>query len=204
MCYSASVSFTTFFFVVCISIVVWIRNKGTDRAIALILIVVAFMQLIEGVIWLHHECDIIKQYFSASIPIILYIQPLLINAIVAWYAAGSSSGYGIIAVLFLIFLPFQLFRAYQDFGRCVTTNTNGQLDWTPLLGNMDPIHILPRLIYDGAMIFPFLTFKNHVFGLSYIGLSIVLKVIFEGKFTQTWPSLWCHFVNGLAVLALLQ
>lgn len=203
MCYSAPVSFGTFIFVAVISLVLWFRNRGIDRAIALILVVVAFMQIIEGVLWLNPECDTINQQFSAAIPLILYLQPLLINAIVAWYSAGWSSGYGIIALVFLTFLPVQLYRVQQRFGACVTQNSNGQLDWTPIVGKVDPIGILPGLIYDAAMMFPFLTLRNPLFGLTYITMSMVSRIGFERQYTQTWPSLWCHFVNGLAVLALL-
>lgn len=201
MCYSAEVSFGTFSFVAIIAIFLWSRNRKTDRAIALILLVVILMQLIEGVLWLHPECDTINQHFSAIIPILLYLQPLLINAIVAFYAAGWSSGYATIALLFLGFLPFQLLQTYQRYGKCVV-KTGGQLDWTPLIGKVDPIGILPGFMYDVAMLFPFLTLKNPVFGISYAVLSIISRIGFEGNYTQTWPSLWCHFVNGLAILAL--
>lgn len=203
MCYSAPVSFGTFLFVAVISLVLWFRNRGIDRAIALILLVVALMQLIEGVLWLHPECDTINQQFSAAIPVLLYLQPLLINAIVAWYAAGWGAGYAIIALGFLVFLPVQLYRIGQRFGACVSRNADGQLDWTPIVGKVDPIGLLPALIYDIAMMFPFLTLRNPLFGLSYITMSVVSRIGFEGRYKQTWPSLWCHFVNGLAVLALI-
>lgn len=202
MCYSAEVSFGTFSFVMIIASFLWFRNSKTDRAISLILIVVVLMQLIEGILWLHPECDTTNKIFSTTIPIILYIQPLLINAIVAFYAAGWSSGYAIIALLFLGFLPFQLFHIYQRYGKCVTTS-NGHLDWSPIIGDVDPIGVLPEFIYNAAMVFPFLTLKNKLFGLSYIASSIVSRFGIGGAYPQTWPSLWCHFVNGLAVLALL-
>ena len=203
MCYSAPVSFGTFIFVAVIALVLWFRNRRIDRAIALILVVVAVMQIIEGVLWLNPDCDTINQQFSAAIPVLLYLQPLLINAIVAWYAAGWGAGYGIIALGFLVFLPIQLYWIGQRFGACVTRNSNGQLDWTPIVGKVDPIGILPGMIYDAAMMYPFLTLQNPLFGLSYLIMSIVSRIGFEGLYTQTWPSLWCHFVNALAVLALL-
>ena len=201
MCYSAEVSFGTFSFVAIIATFLWLRNRSADRAIALIIVVVVLMQLIEGVLWLYPDCDITNKNFSTAIPIILYLQPLLINAIVAFYAAGWSSGYAIIALLFVVFLPFQLLQIYQQYGKCVTRN-NGHIDWTPLIGKVDSIGILPGFIYDAAMLFPFLTLKNSVFGISYTVLSIISRIGFEGNYVQTWPSLWCHFVNGLAIIAL--
>jgi len=77
------------------------------------------MQLVEGILWLHPECDTINQWLSSVIPLVLYLQPLLINAIVAWFAAGWGIGYGAIALVCLGFLPFQLFRISQRFGNCV-------------------------------------------------------------------------------------
>jgi membrane-associated phospholipid phosphatase len=201
MCYNAEVSFGTFSFVAIIATFLWFRNSKTDRAIALILMVVVLMQLVEGMLWLHPECDAVNQHFSAMIPMLLYLQPLLINAIVAFYAAGWSSGHAIIALLFVGFLPFQFLQIYKRFGKCVI-KTNGQLDWTPLIGKVNSIGILPGFLYDVAMLFPFLTLKNQVFGISYAALSMISRTGFEGNYTQTWPSLWCHFVNGLSVLAI--
>jgi hypothetical protein len=205
MCYNAPVSFGTFFFALGICGILWIRNKGLDRPIGLILLVVALMQLVEGGLWLTPDCTKTNQVLSFLIPLILFLQPLLINAIVAWFSAGWGIGYGAIAIGFLCFLPFQLYRIGQQYGACVTQDANGHLDWSSVLGpTTDPIGLLPTLLYDMAMIYPFVTLKNPLFGGLYIGLSLVSRIGFESLFSKTWPSLWCHFVNLLGVFALLQ
>lgn len=204
MCYSAPVSFATFFFAITVCGILWFRNKGLDRPIGLILIVVAFMQVVEGGLWLTPDCTLPNKLLSSMIPLVLFLQPLLINAIMAWFAAGWGIGYGAIAIGFLCFLPFQLYQIRQHFGACVKQDTNGHLDWTSVLGpTTNPIGLLPTLLYDAAMIYPFVTFKNPLFGILYIAVSIGSRIEFESYFPKTWPSLWCHFVNLLGVFALV-
>jgi len=205
MCYNAPVSFGTFFFALAICGILWIRNKGLDRPIGLILLVVALMQLVEGFLWLTPDCTTQNKVLSSLIPLVLFLHPLLINAIVAWFSAGWGIGYGAIAIGFLCFLPFQLYRIIQQYGACITQDANGQLDWSPVLGpTTDPIGLLPTFLYDIAMIYPFVTLKNPFFGFLYGGLSLVSRIGLNTVYPRTWPSLWCHFINLLGVFALLQ
>jgi len=205
MCYSAPVSFGTFFFVATICGYLWIRNRDLDRPISLILLVVVFMQVIEGFLWLVPPgCTDVHKALTAAIPVLLFLQPLLINAIVAWFGAGTgtASGYAIIAVLFLVALPFQLYRIGESYGACVTRDREGHLDWSPVTDSAT-IGNLPSVLYDIAMLYPLLTLKNPLFGILYVLASIVSRLSIQHQYAVTWPSVWCHFVNGLAVFALL-
>jgi hypothetical protein len=195
MCYNAPVSFGTFLFVAAICGFLWVRNRGLDRPISLILLVVVLMQLVEGFLWLlPPDCGPLRQLLSAAIPVLLYLQPLLINAIVAWFGAGTVGGYGLIALLFLLALPFQIYSV--GLAACVTADRQGHLDWSPVV-TQERAGILPILLYDAAMVYPLLTLKNPVFGLLYTGAAVVSRLALRSD------SVWCHFVNGLAVFALL-
>lgn len=201
MCYNAPVSFGTFLFVGVICGFLWIRNRGLDRPISLILLVVVLMQVIEGFLWiLPPDCGPLRQLLSAAIPVLLFLQPLLINAIVAWFDAGTVGGYGLIAALFLLALPFQIYRISYSYGACVTVDRQGHLDWSPVVTS-ERVGLLPILLYDVAMLYPLLTLKDPVFGLLYVGAAIASRLAFASN--PAWPSIWCHFVNGLAVFALL-
>lgn len=205
MCYNANVSFGTFAFVALVSSFLWLRNRDIDKAIALMLLVVAFMQLIEGALWLHPECDETRKQLSSSIPLVLYLQPLLLNAIVFLFAAGWGVGYRVLAIGFLCFLPFQLAIIRSHYGSCVEPDAQGHLNWTPVGATTDsaPLGILPMILYDLAMVYPFVTLKRPLFGLAYAGASIASRIKLGERNPATWPSLWCHFVNLLAVFALV-
>lgn len=208
MCYDATTSFGTFAFVAVVSAYLWIRNKRIDRAIALILMVVVLMQAVEGVLWLLPGCGDLQKLLSAFIPVLLYCQPLLINAIVGFLNAGFLDGriYLGIAAALLVFLPVQLMRIGSKYGACVVQDGDSHLDWSPIADvTSEPsfIGLLPTILYDLAMVLPLLTLRNPVFGILYVIAASVSRLGLGYVYAQTWPSVWCHFVNALAVFALL-
>ena len=69
----------------------WFRNKSSDRAIALIFLVISSMQLVEFVIWTHLGPTPENKAASALIPILLYTQPLLIALIMWIFKARTGS-----------------------------------------------------------------------------------------------------------------
>jgi len=207
MCYDATTSFTTFFFVSAVSAYLWIRGRGIDRAIALILIVIVLMQAVEGVLWLLPEdCDDLQKLLSAFIPVLLFCQPLLINAIVGFLGAGflDSRIYLGIAAVLLVFLPVQVMRIGSKFGSCVTQDEDGHLDWSPVSDvTSEPsfIGLLPTVLYDLAMVLPLLTLRNPLFGILYVIAAAVSRLGLGYVYERTWPSIWCHFVNALATFS---
>jgi hypothetical protein len=207
MCYDATTSFTTFFFVSAVSVYLWTRGRGIDRAIALILFVVVLMQAVEGTLWLlPKECDDLQKMLSAFIPVLLYCQPLLINAIVGFLGSGflDSRIYLGIAAVLLVFLPVQLMHIGTRYGSCVVEDSDGHLDWSPVVNvTSDPsfIGLLPTVLYDLAMVLPLLTLRNPLFGILYVIAASVSRLGLGYTFSRTWPSVWCHFVNALAVIA---
>jgi hypothetical protein len=206
MCYDATTSFGTFAFVAVVSGYLWVRGRGIDRVIALILLVVVLMQAVEGVLWLlPEECNESRKMLSAFIPVLLYCQPLLINAIVGSLGAGflDSRIYLGIAAVLLVFLPVQLMRIGSKFGACVVQDRDGHLDWSPVAvvtSYPSFIGLLPTVLYDLAMVLPLLTLRNPVFGILYVIAASVSRLGIGYVYAQTWPSVWCHFVNALAVI----
>jgi hypothetical protein len=207
MCYDATTSFGTFFFVTIVAAYLWIRGRGVDRAIALILMVVVLMQAVEGVLWLlPEECNESRKMLSAFIPVLLYCQPLLINAIVGFLNAGFLDGriYLTIAAVLLVFLPVQLMRIGTKYGACVVQDGEGHLDWSPIADVTSKpsfIGLLPTILYDIAMVLPLLTLRNPVFGILYVIAASVSRLGLGLRYSRSWPSVWCRFVNALAVIA---
>jgi hypothetical protein len=88
MCYDAKTSLGTFGFVSLIAAYLWIRNGPSDRAIGLVLLVIASMQVAEFIIWTYLGDTVQNRIASLSIPALLYLQPLLIALILLVFKAG--------------------------------------------------------------------------------------------------------------------
>ena len=204
MCYSAEVSRNTFLFVSVLSTYLWHRNRNADRPISLILFVVVIMQLVEYGIWTHLECGPTNRSLSAFIPILLYLQPILANLIVWWFKAGWAPGYLPLALAFRVFLPYKIYTAWAHYGKCVKVGEGGHLEWVGV-PDQTVLGIIERIIYYAALAYPILTLNNHIFALTFIGLSF-LSLALSSKpgigSTKTWPSIWCHSVNMFAAAAL--
>jgi len=193
MCHDAKTSIGTFLFVGGISLFLWFRNKSSDRAIALIFLVISSMQLVEFVIWTHLGPTPENKAASSLIPILLYTQPLLIALIMWIFKAGYSTYsylvYGLLA-LFPIFL-WNLSTSYT------TVSSRGHLEWN----HQYPYIFL--IIYYSSMSYLFLTLKNSLAGLSLFGAYFGSWLYYKHYYDRDWSSMWCHAVNGAAFVALL-
>jgi hypothetical protein len=193
MCHDAKTSIGTFLFVGGISLFLWFRNQKIDRAIALIFLVISSMQLVEFVIWTHLGPTPENKVASSLIPILLYTQPLFIALIMWIFKAGHSTNsylvYGLLA-LFPIFL-WNISSSYT------TVSSRGHLEWN---------HQYPSIyltIYYSSMAYLFLTLKNSLLGLTLYGAYFGSWLYYKYYYNRDWSSMWCHAVNGAAVVALL-
>lgn len=200
MCYSAEVSAGTFFFVSFASIFLWARNNGIDRALAGILFFIGLMQVFEWFLWSYPECDDVKKTVTQAIPVYLLLQPVAVNLFVWFFNAGWASGYEWVAAACLLGIPWGLMRARANWGVCVKEE-GGHLVW-PGVADMSASKRLERFLYYAAMLYPLLTLKNRMFSALYVIFAVASWYLFTGKSPDAWPSLWCHFVNLLAVFAI--
>lgn len=203
MCYNAPVSFGTFAFVTCICLFLLIRNRGIDRAISGILFVVVLMQLVEGFIWLNPECNDANKQIASLIPILLVLQPILITLIIVVTNASRFQHFYLFPLLFLPALPFLYSYLNKFTGQCLQADcTTGHLDWSSVI-NVDNTLTFPYLVYNVAMVVPIATLRNPLFAGVYLASSLLTRVFLEAKYKRAWASIWCHFVNILAVVALV-
>lgn len=203
MCYSAEVSAGTFLFVSAVTTYLWIRNKGIDRALAGILFFIGFMQAIEWGLWTNLDCNSVNKGLAFSIPIYLALQPVVINLLVWFYKAGWASGYEWVGLFSLAYTGIVIWKNRNDYGSCVTLDTNKNLIW-PGVANQDFEDQLLRSVYYATMLYPLLTLKNSWFSATYTLFGAVSLWMFGETSSKSWPSLWCHFVNALAVLAIIR
>jgi hypothetical protein len=202
MCYNAEVSATTFGLVTLASGWLWIRNHGIDRALAGILFFIGVMQGLEWILWTHLKCDWINQLVSRFIPIYLALQPIFINFIVSWFDAGWAPGYTLLGWICLAFLPLVAWRGQSIQGQCTKIGPTGHLQW-PGVPDNTPVGRIIRAFYYVALAYPILTLKNTTFSFLY-GFFSILSLFVFGQDGKSWPSLWCHFVNLLAVFAVVR
>jgi hypothetical protein len=201
MCYNARVSIGTFLFVAVVAVYLWSRDKGIDKALALILVSIALMQLLEWGLWLNLSCNWLNRAITMIIPVYLALQPVVINWVVSDYAAGWATHYKEVATFVAATLvPFQAYRSYAAGPRCTSTDAAGHLVWNR--GTLGP---MSAAIYYPAMLYPLLTLKNTTFSALYVGFAALshwrLK---RGDKSGAWPSLWCHFINTLAAFAVVR
>ncbi len=203
MCYSPEVSAGTFLFVTAVSAYLFTRNKGLDRAIAGILFVVGLMQLIEWILWLNLECNWINKFLSRLIHIYLVLQPVAINFLVWFYNAGWASHYKEIGLLSLVLVPIVAWRTRALQTKCVSVGPTGNLQWAGIPNQAWDSRLM-RAIYYPALFYPILTLKNKLFSAVYGFFGIGSLLVYWKASEKSWPSLWCHFVNALSVLAVIR
>jgi hypothetical protein len=198
MCYDAPTSIATFAFMSAITLFLWRRNGPFDRAIGLILLVVAAMQLLEFVIWTHLGPNPVNQAATTLIPVVLYSQPLLIALILwLWKAGWFVEAYKYIFYGLLVCLPVVFAWMPSHFTQSTTgVGPTGHLAW-PL--RMNTVFVT---IYNILMLFLILTIQKipvaAALTVSYIGS----RFYYSTYYKQEWPSLWCHAINLVGVVAL--
>ena len=198
MCYDAPTSIGTFALVSAIALFLWRRNGPSDRAIGLILLVLASMQLLEFVIWTHLDAGGVNRAATTLIPVVLYSQPLLIALVLwLWKAGRFVEAYKYIFYGLLVCAPFfALYMPQFMTGMNTGVGPTGHLTW-PLSYSQ-----VLLVIYNLLMPFLFLTLSkfpvNIAMAAGYIGSLVYYKI----RYNEEWSSMWCHAVNLIGLVAL--
>lgn len=201
MCYSAPSSFGTFIFVISICYILWIRGSKVQKSLSIILGVIALMQLIEGFLWLNIECDNTNVFISSFIPILLFIQPIVVIATIYTFGSGYLSPivYKILLGISLISMPYYLDWFKDGVGKCTVVGSNGHLVWS--FTNTNP-YPFANILYNIILGVGVATLNTEWYGLFYLVMATL--GYFKSKITygHSWASVWCHFVNLLSIGAL--
>jgi hypothetical protein len=203
MCYSAESSGGTFLFVAAIAALIAF-GKGKP-AIALVLLVLAFMQLVEAVIWtLTPACTPLNYVASSSIPLVLALQPTLI-ALILWRCNAGYASPPIYQFLFYLssavcaILLVHIVRTPRS--SCVAPSATdpgaGHLNW----GLDSTFFDVFQMAYYPLMAFLILSLKPWSLGVPLFAVYFLSWLYYQRRFPTEWPSLWCHGINAGAVLA---
>jgi len=201
MCYSAESSGGTFLFVAVLAAFLYTRGK---IALALVLLVLAVMQLAEYVIWnATPACTNANYIASSSIPVILALQPTLLALILWWYPTASyappSLLFGLVCLLAGATVGVLLYTLRNPRRSCVAPSQTGHLNW-----EIDPsLMNLLQPPYYAAMAFLTLSLSPSTVGIPLYLTYFLSWLYYRIRFPEEWPSLWCHGINGAAVVAVL-
>lgn len=200
MCYSVSSSFGTFFFVFFICCILWIRGSKLQKSLSIMLGFISLMQVIEGFLWLNIDCDNVNVFITSFIPILLFLQPVVITGTVYSFGTGYLPPlvYKILIGISLLSLPLYISWFNDGFGKCTVVGKTGHLVWpftnTPNLG----VHTM----YNTILGIGFATLKTEWYGIFYLIMATLSYHKSIRTYGHSWGSIWCHFVNFLAIGAL--
>jgi len=201
MCYSATSSFGTFLFVFCISLFLWIKGSKIQKTLAIILVFIALMQVIEGLLWLNIECNDINIYITSFIPILLFLQPIVLLLSIYYFKTGILPPilYIILLYIWLVSIPLFMNWIKDGQGKCTTIGENKHLVW-PFINTNE--YFASQIIYNTLLSIGFISLNTPWYGLFYFIFSAISFFKSRNTYGHSWSSVWCHFVNILALGAL--
>lgn len=201
MCYSATSSFGTFFFVFLISCVLWIRGSKIQKGLSIILLFISFMQVIEGLLWLNIQCNSINIFITSFIPILLFFQPIVVIFIIYSFGIGLLPPllYKILLGIWIFSIPLFLDWMKDGVGKCTTIGENGHLVW-PYTNTSD--HFFEQTLYNILMGIGIATLNTEWYGFFYLVMATLGYYKSRITYRHSWGSIWCHYVNILAAGAL--
>jgi len=170
------------------------------------------MQLVEYFLWINQQCTSTNKAISSLVPILLYLQPLLF-ALISWKwnaGFGHYTPYIFYGWLLALFPALLYMKSMGLFDHCIVKGCNGHLDWN--IGSFTDIFtekpqtvltLLFPVMYYATLLYVFGTLKDTKLAVLFLGISFVTFLTSIHIFKETWGSVWCHSVNGAAVLAFL-
>lgn len=203
MCYSVESSLTTFLTVFCISIYLWVKGNNVNKSIAIILFSISLMQLLELFIWLNLKCSNTNKIISLFIPILLFLQPVIIITTIIYFNSGILPNilYKIILGIWILCSIFFINWMKTGFYKCTKVGKNGHLVW-PYTNSSDLNSSFMQILYNLVMGIGIGTLNTKWYGIFYIILSIFSYNYIREIYAHSWGSIWCNFVNFLAFGAL--
>jgi hypothetical protein len=201
MCYSATSSFGTFLFVFSICALLWVKGSLVQKGIAIILLSISLMQVLEGLIWLNTECSNTNIIITSFIPLLLFIQPIVAIGTVYAFGIGDLSPliYKTLLGIWLLSIPSFMYWMKDGLGKCTTIGDNGHLVW-PFTNTNE--YFFAEIVYNTLLIIAFISLKTKWYGFFYIFMSVLGFWKSRITYGHSWGSVWCHFVNILAIGAL--
>lgn len=197
MCYSAESSAGTFLFVAAIAAFLFYRGGKVRYAVAIILLFIALMQLVEFLIWSNIRCGSENRFITYFIPILLFLQPIIVLGSLLYFDVGllPSAIYKALLIVWIVAMPLFLEWMKEGWGKCTLIGPNGHLEWPY---TKSKTHISQDL-YNLTLGAGIATLNTPWYGIFYIVMASMSYFYTQQIYGHSWSSIWCNFVNALAV-----
>jgi len=200
MCYSEEVSMLTFLVGTFGGILVYSLGTAFDQIIGVYFGYVAFMQLIEWLLWRHQVCDDYHKGVSYTGMMLNGIQPVVLGALIlAWSPRTTyKSLIGMITLGYLLFALYNT-RHYTSNLQCTQPQTNDPhlvWNWT----SFDSFPVMWMVYMSTCFIICLLGMPTLRLGLIFGGgtiLSLLISMMVYKR--QDVGAMWCFFTNFVPV-----
>jgi hypothetical protein len=162
---------------------------------------IALMQVIEGFLWLNIDCNNMNIFITSFIPILLFLQPIIIIGTLYSFGTGLLSPffYKILLGISLLSLPLYIDFFKDGLGKCTVIGQNGYLVWPFMSLNSNSF---TQILYNILLGIGFATLNTEWYGMFYVIMATLGYFKSRITYGHSWGSIWCHYVNLLAIGAL--
>jgi hypothetical protein len=159
------------------------------------------MQVIEGFLWLNIECNNTNKIITSFIPLLLFLQPIIILGTLYYFKAGvlSPTIYKMLLGISFILLPLYIDWIKNTIGQCTVVGGNGHLVWPFTKVKANP---LVTIFYFLTITIGIASLNTEWYGLFYMIMALLGLSKSISTYGHSWGSVWCHFANFLAIGAL--
>jgi len=196
MCYSEEVSMLTFLVGTCSSILVYSLGSAFDQIIGVYFGYVAFMQLIEWLLWRHQVCDNYHKSVSYTGMLLNGIQPFVLGALIlAWSPRTTYKPLiGIISFAYLLFTVYNT-KLYTSNLQCTQPRDKDPhlvWNWTSL----DSFPLMWIVYLSTSILICLLGMPTLRLGLIFsVGTILTLLISMRVYERQDVGAMWCFFTN---------
>jgi hypothetical protein len=201
MCYSAQSSITTFAFVFGVCVYLWHKGNPIRKTLAIILFFIGLMQIVEFFIWLNVECSQTNKLISLAIPVLLFLQPVVVLGAIIYFNSGrfSDTVYKSLLLIWFLCAPLFVDLMKTGFNKCTTIGNKGHLVW-PYVKSFH--NGLSQDLYNFMLMIGIGSLNTQYYGIFYVISSTLSLKYIQEIYGHSWGSVWCNFVNFLAIGAL--
>jgi hypothetical protein len=189
MCWNAEVSLQSF--LVGLASIGIGALRDVSFPVLLFALTIVLMQLIEYIVWSNYENKDINRQASLAARALLWTQP--VASILTTQTPGPLLFAYFVTTLLVSFLGPE--RDYS-----MTRAPNGHLAWNWL--TKEPSTYLSLAVYFVFLLVPLVLTKS--FTLLAMALATLAVSLYTFWKDNTWGSMWCWMVNGIAVVSLLR
>ena len=158
---------------------------------------IALMQVIEGFLWFNIKCNNTNIFITSFIPVLLFLQPIVVIATVYSFGTGCLSplSYKMLLAISVLSLPLYIDWFKDSIGKCTVIGDNGHLVW-PFTNTPN---LLVHIVYNLIIGIGFATLNTDWYGIFYVFMAMLGYIKSMITYGHSWGSVWCHFVNLLAI-----